>query len=214
MEGRASSIRDNIDQLWVNGKGFYESTSDGRADDRANALAVYAGLAKPSQYEQIRDVLVNIKKSSPYMDKYVLEALYLMGYPDEAMARIKDRYAPMVNDPDHSTLWEFFAGPEQDAAGTFNHAWTGGPLTMMSRYAAGIQQVEPSFTEFAVRPQLGTLKQVSADVHSVNGEIAVSIDATDRHDVRPRRHRALSAPSPGSTSRPPSSTTPPSTATR
>ncbi len=180
MEGRAKSIRDNIDTLWVDGKGFYESTGDGRADDRANALAVYAGLAKPSQYEQIRDVLVNIKKSSPYMDKYVLEALYMMGYPDDAMARMKDRYAPMVNDPDHSTLWEFFAGPEQDAAGTFNHGWTGGPLTMMSRYAAGIQQVEPGFTEFAVRPQLGTLKQVSADVHSVNGEIAVSVDATDK----------------------------------
>jgi hypothetical protein len=180
LEARATSIRDNIDKLWVPGKGFYDSTGDGRADDRANALAVYAGLAKPSQYEQIRDVLVKIKKSSPYMDKYVLEALYLMGYPDDAMARMKDRYAPMVNDPDHSTLWEFFAGPEQDAAGTFNHAWTGGPLTMMSRYAAGIQQVEPGFTEFAVRPQLGTMKQVSADVHSVNGEIAVSIDATDR----------------------------------
>lgn len=180
LEGRATSIRDNIDKLWVDGKGFYESTGDGRADDRANALAVYAGLAKPSQYEQIRDVLVNVKKSSPYMDKYVLEALYLMGYPDDAMARMKDRYAPMVNDPDHSTLWEFFAGPEQDAAGTFNHAWTGGPLTMMSRYAAGIQPVAPGFTEFAVRPQLGTMKQVSADVHSVNGEIAVSVDATDR----------------------------------
>lgn len=180
MKGRADSIRDNIDKLWVPGKGFYESTGDGRADDRANALAVYAGLAKPSQYEQIRDVLVNIKKSSPYMDKYVLEALYLMGYPEDAIARMKDRYAPMVNDPDHSTLWEFFAGPEQDTAGTFNHAWTGGPLTMLSRYAAGIQQIEPGFAEFAVRPQLGTLKTISADVHSIGGPIAVDIDARDR----------------------------------
>lgn len=180
MKTRADSIRDNIDKLWVEGKGFYESTGDGRADDRANALAVYAGLAKPAQYEQIRDVLVNIKKSSPYMDKYVLEALYLMGYPNDAIARMKDRYAPMVNDPDHSTLWEFFAGPEQDAAGTFNHAWTGGPLTMLSRYAAGIQQINPGFAEFAVRPQLGTLKTVSAKVHSIGGRIQVDIDARDR----------------------------------
>ncbi|WP_182523682.1 alpha-L-rhamnosidase C-terminal domain-containing protein [Nocardioides dongkuii] len=180
MQGRADSIRDNLDKLWVEGKGYYESTGDGRADDRANALAVYAGLAKPSQYEQIRDVLVNIKKASPYMDKYVLEALYLMGYPDDAVARMKDRYAPMVNDPEHSTLWEFFAGPEQDAAGTFNHAWTGGPLTMMSRYAAGIQPIEPGFAEFAVRPQLGALKTVGAKVHSVGGKIQVGIDARNR----------------------------------
>ncbi|WP_205474060.1 Ig-like domain-containing protein [Nocardioides sp. SYSU D00038] len=179
MQERVDSIADNIDKLWVEGKGYYESTGDGRADDRANALAVYAGLADPSQYEQIRDVLVNVKKSSPYMDKYALEALYLMGYPDDAIARMKDRYAPMVNDPDHSTLWEFFAGPEQDAAGTFNHAWTGGPLTMMSRYAAGIQPVTPGFEEFAVRPQLGSLKSVQAGVHSVNGKIAVQIDAAD-----------------------------------
>ncbi|WP_244928987.1 Ig-like domain-containing protein [Nocardioides sp. W7] len=180
MQGRADSIRDNLDKLWVEGKGYYESTGDGRADDRANALAVYAGLADPAQYEQIRDVLVNVKKSSPYMDKYVLEALYLMGYPDDAVARMKDRYAPMVNDPEHSTLWEFFAGPEQDDAGTFNHAWTGGPLTMMSRYAAGIQPIKPGFAEFAVRPQLGTLKTVGAKVHSVGGKIQVDIDARDR----------------------------------
>jgi hypothetical protein len=178
MQTRVDSIEDNIDKLWVDGKGFYESTSDGRADDRANALAVYAGLAKPAQYRQIRDVLVNVKKSSPYMDKYVLEALYLMGYPNDAIARMKDRYAPMVNDAEHSTLWEFFAGPEQDAAGTFNHAWTGGPLTMMSRYAAGIQPIKPGFAEFAVRPQLGTLKTVQANVHGANGTIGVKIDAT------------------------------------
>ncbi|MEO9322192.1 alpha-L-rhamnosidase C-terminal domain-containing protein [Nocardioides sp. C4-1] len=179
LQERATSIEDNIEKLWVPGKGYYESTGDGRADDRANALAVYAGLAKPEHYETIRDVLVNIQKSSPYMDKYVLEALYLMGDPDAAIARMKDRYAPMVNDPDHSTLWEFFAGPEQDAAGTFNHAWTGGPLTMLSRYGAGIQPITPGFAEFAVRPQLGSLKTVNADVHSANGEIAVAIDARD-----------------------------------
>lgn len=179
LQARADSIKANIDKLWVPGKGFYESTSDGRADDRANALAVYAGLAKPSQYQQIRDVLVNVKKSSPYMDKYVLEALYLMGYPNDAIARMKDRYAPMVNDPDHSTLWEFFAGPEQDASGTFNHAWTGGPLTMMSRYAAGIQPTEPGFAEFAVKPQLGSLKTVAAAVNVASGKIDVKIDASD-----------------------------------
>ncbi|MDQ6523191.1 Ig-like domain-containing protein [Nocardioides sp. LHD-245] len=181
MRGRADSIRDNIDRFWVDGKGYYESTGDGGADDRANALAVYAGLADEAHYEQIRDVLVNVKKSSPYMDKYVLEALYLMGYPDDAIARMKDRYAPMVNDPDHSTLWEFFAGPEQDAAGTFNHAWTGGPLTMMSRYAAGIRPLTPGFAEFVVNPDLGSLKTIDATVHSVNGMIEVTIDATDPH---------------------------------
>lgn len=184
MQSRVDSIADNLDKLWVDGKGFYESTGDGKADDRANALAVYAGLAKPDQYEQIKDVLVNVKKSSPYMDKYVLEALYLMGYPEEAMARMKDRYAPMVNDPEHSTLWEFFAGPEQDAAGTFNHAWTGGPLTMMSRYAAGLQPIKPGFAEFAVRPQLGSMKTVAANVHSVNGKIAVKIDASNPKTYR------------------------------
>lgn len=179
MQGRVDSIKNNIEKLWVDGKGYYESTGDGKADDRANALAVYSGLADPAHYEQIRDVLVNVKKSSPYMDKYALEALYMMGYPDQAMARMKDRYAPMVNDPDHSTLWEFFAGPEQDAAGTFNHAWTGGPLTMMSRYAAGIQPIKPGFAEFAVRPQLGSMKTVEAKVHSANGKINVKINAKD-----------------------------------
>ena len=60
--------------------------SRGRPRQRARG---YSGLAKPGQYEQIRDVLIKVKKSSPYMDKYVLEALYLMGYADAAIARMR-----------------------------------------------------------------------------------------------------------------------------
>jgi uncharacterized protein YjdB len=105
------------------------------------------------------------------MEKYVLEALYQMGYEKEAMTRIKDRYGDMVDSP-LTTLWEFW----DPNSGTQNHAWTGGPLTMMSMYAAGVSPVEPGYTKFKVAPQLGTMNKIDAKVPTVKGEINVKVE--------------------------------------
>ena len=44
--------------------------------------------------------------ASPYMEKYVYEALYRMNYPSQANARLEKRFAEMVNNDYFTTLFE------------------------------------------------------------------------------------------------------------
>lgn len=114
--------------------------------------------------------------ASPYMEKYVLEALCLMGEPALAQDRMKRRYAKMVNDADYTTLWEGWEiGEKEFGGGTINHAWSGGPLTIMSQYFAGIAPTSPAFETFRVFPQLGHLHDLSASVATARGLIQVSV---------------------------------------
>jgi hypothetical protein len=62
-----------------------------------------------------------------------------------------------------------------DGGGTINHAWTGGPLTLLSQYVAGIAPTQPGYAEFQVLPELGDLTQVAANVASSKGAISVDI---------------------------------------
>ena len=97
-------------------------------DDRANALAVICGLARASDYEGIRKVLITVFNSTPYMEYYVLEALCQMGYFYDAYDRMLSRYNKLILN-ENSTLWEDFY-----LLGTRNHAWSGGPLVIVSKY--------------------------------------------------------------------------------
>jgi len=160
---------------------FYRSPEhQGLTDDRANALAVVAGLASEEYFPEITKFLQSNTHASPYMEKYVLEALYLMGQPDAAMERTLTRYEKMIDAP-HSTLWENFARPDQDqpGSGTYNHAWSGGPLTMMHQYVAGVSPLEPAFKKFSVRPQLGKLNRVSTTIPTLAGSpITLKVERT------------------------------------
>jgi hypothetical protein len=156
---------------------FYRSpTHEGETDDRANALAVVAGLASPDYYPAITKFLQTNMHASPYMEKYVLEAFFLMGEPEAGIERMLGRYASMIDCPE-TTLWENFARPGSDepGSGTYNHAWSGGPLTMMHQYIAGIEPTAPGFKRFSVKPQLGPLKLVETTVPTPHGKIQLVV---------------------------------------
>ena len=148
----------------------YKFSRPEQPDDRANALAVLAGLADKTQYPIILNVLKNQFNSSPYMEKYVLDAMFAMGEESAALARMRLRYAEMIAD-EHTTLWEHFL----KGWGTKNHAWTGGPLINLSGHVAGIWPEKPGYERFHVLPQPADLEEVIARVPSVKGDIDVSI---------------------------------------
>ena len=102
-------------------------------DDRANAMAVLSGLCPKEKYPLIAYILMSVFNSTTYMENYVLMALCEMGYKEDAFSRMMSRYKPLIDSP-NSTLWEDFFH-----LGTRNHAWSGGPATMLLRYFAGIQ---------------------------------------------------------------------------
>ena len=91
------------------------------------------------------------------MEKYVLEALFQMNEPAFALERMKQRYAKMMDYPEYTTLFEGWGiGPDGFGGGTINHAWSGGPLTLLSQKVCGIEPTSPGFRSFKVCPQMGT----------------------------------------------------------
>lgn len=178
---RMQSIEANFVPVFWNASGqHFRSSGMTIPDDRANALAVVAGLAKPQHYAGIRTVLQQRTFASPYMEKYVLEALAMMASDSLVLARMKNRYTPMVNSP-YTTLWEVWAGLSE---GTINHGWNA-PNTVLSQYIAGISPTAPGWSRYHVRPQMGTLTSVSQTVPTVKGLITVSDSLfSDRFTMR------------------------------
>ena len=98
------------------------------------------GLRHRRNFPRSKAVLCTEYHASPYMEKYVLEALMLMGDPDAALARMKKRYGKIVDGP-WTTLPELW----DPRSGTHNHAWAGGPLTILSQYFAGLEPLAPAW---------------------------------------------------------------------
>ncbi len=173
---RKDAIAKGYKTLWT--ENGFKSDDAKNPDDRANALAVLAGLAQKEQYETITNVLTTTQNSSPYMEYYVLEALCKMGEYELAKDRIKDRYEDMVN-ADYSTLWEFW-----DAwRGTKNHAWSGGPLVIMSKHFAGITPAEAGYEKVKIDPQYTLSDSISCTVPSVKGLITLNYEKVDENYI-------------------------------
>ena len=168
---RKNTIAKGYQTLWTD-EGF-RSEDARKPDDRANALAVLSGLAKKEQYGVIADVLTTTENSSPYMEYYVLEALCKMGEYEAAKDRIKNRYEGMISE-DYSTLWEFWNSWQ----GTKNHAWSGGPLVIMSKHFAGITPLEAGYEKVKIEPQYTLSDILSCTVPSVKGLITLNYEKT------------------------------------
>lgn len=134
VDERISGIESVFESAFWKGSGY---ASGSLMDDRANAMAVLSGLADPSHYETLRTVLVSVQNATPYMEYYVLEALCQMGFRDNALLRIKARYHNLIRNG-NSTLWEDFS-----ILGTKNHAWSGGPLTILLKYFPERLRMDP-----------------------------------------------------------------------
>ena len=163
---RKAAIADGYKSLWT--EDGFKSRDVLKPDDRANALAVLAGLADKEQYEAIKTVLTTTENSSPYMEYYVLEALCAMGEYEAARDRIKERYNEMVCE-DYSTLWELW----NSWGGTKNHAWSGGPLVIMSKHFAGITPLEAGYEKVKIDPQYALSENINCTVPGVKGLITL-----------------------------------------
>ena len=185
---RKAVIEKGYKKLWTE-KGF-KSEDVKNPDDRANALAVLAGLAEKEQYSTIKNVLRDTQNSSPYMEYYVLEALCKMGEYEAARDRIKDRYEGMMYE-DYSTLWEFWDSWQ----GTMNHAWSGGPLVIMSKHFAGITPVEAGYERVKIDPQYSLSHSMICTVPSVKGLITLNYEKIEGayavNITLPQRARAV-----------------------
>ncbi len=168
---RKEAVSKGYKTLWT--EDGFKSDDVKEPDDRANALAVLSGLAEKEQYDTITKVLTTTQNSSPYMEYYVLEALCKMEKYEAARDRIKDRYNDMMCE-DYSTLWEFWNSWQ----GTKNHAWSGGPLVIMSKHFAGIVPLEAGYEKVKIDPQYELSDSINCTVPSAKGLITLEYEKT------------------------------------
>ena len=184
-EAKRKRIAESYNKVFWNGREYRSPGYGGKTDDRGHAMALVFGLVTPEQWPAIQAVFTREFHSSPYTEKFVLESLLLMNQPEAALARMKSRYAKMVESP-LSTLWEGWGvGAEGYGGGSYNHGWAGGPLTLMHEYVAGVLPTAPAFATYEVKPRLGPLKRVQAVSHTLKGLVRVELQrAADSFRLR------------------------------
>ena len=60
-----------------------------------------------------------------------------------------------------------------------NHAWSGGPLVIMSKHFAGITPAKAGYEKIKIEPQYAMSDSMSCSVPSVKGIITLSYEKTD-----------------------------------
>lgn len=175
------ALKKAFNAAFWNGKAYRHPDYRLKTDDRVQALAIVSGLADKEKYPALIKVLKQNEHASPYMEKYVIEALFRMGENYYGMERMKRRFAEMVNDSEHTTLYEGWGiGPNGFPGGTTNHAWSGGGLTILSQYVCGITPTEAGYKAYRIAPQPTGVKEAEILVPTVKGNIKVSFKDDER----------------------------------
>ena len=176
---KMEKLKTAFNQKFWNGKAYRSPQHQGETDDRAQGLAVVSGIAPQAHFPAIRKVLQKEFHASPYMEKYILECLFQMGYAEDALKRMKTRFSEMV-ESEITTLWEGWEiGGAKWGGGTYNHAWSGGGLTLLSNKVVGIQPLEAGYRKVRIHPQMGFLKKAEATVETVLGTLEVRVEVVD-----------------------------------
>lgn len=171
FEEQYQLLKNSINKHYWQNREYRSDNYTGKTDDRGNALAVLAGVADEDKYEAISQILMENFHASPYMERFVLEALFTMNRSDLAIGRLKTRYRGMV-ESEVSTLWENW----DESVGSYNHAWSGSPLHLLPQYIAGIKPLTPGFSRFEVIPNMDSLRFIHCKITTSNGNIEVNID--------------------------------------
>lgn len=169
-------IYEAFNRNW-DGSAYRHSSYNGATDDRVQALAVVAGLADSTKYDAIFNTIKAQEYASPYMEKYVLEALMKMGQGAYAVERFKRRFKNMIDDTRHTTLFE---GWEEGGygGGSTNHAWSGGMLTVIAENVCGVKPVESAWKTIEICPN-PVISQCAIEIPSVQGLVKSAFSDND-----------------------------------
>lgn len=175
LSNQMAEFKQAYNEKFWNGKVYRSPSYTEDTDDRVHALAVVSGLADSKQFPSIFKVFQTKEYASPYMEKYVTEALFLMGKGEYGLQRMKKRFKEMVEDPQCSTLYEGWGiGENGYGGGSSNHAWSGGGLTVLAQYVCGVLPIESGYSKFMVKPIFAGLNNVALTMECVKGKIKVS----------------------------------------
>ncbi len=169
IESIMTRLKDSYNRLYWTGNGYRSPSYKDRTDDRPQAMAVLSGIASEEKYPVISEILRTTDMASTYMEKYMVEALFVMGQSSAALDRMKRRMATIMDDRS-STLYEHW-----NWTNSSNHAWSGANIILLGQKVCGVAPLTPGFKTFSVRPQMGWLKRASTSFETKYGTIKVSL---------------------------------------
>lgn len=182
IDAKLEAVRSAFDGKYWKGS-YYMSSQVKEPDDRANAMAVNAGLADRSKWGAIyENVLTKKTYSSCFFDRWVFEALCAMGKQDYALLRMANRYKTMIP-CSVTTLWEHYDRwwasriDAFDEGSTLNHGWNP-PAIILSGTITGIAPEVPAWSTYHVLPKEAFLTDIKCVVPSIKGNVAVDIKKT------------------------------------
>ena len=176
-------VRCAVNELCWTPEGYRHPAYEGETDDRVQALAVLGGIAGPDKYDALYEAFCREYHASSFMEKYVMEALFVIGHGDFALERARQRYDFMVNHPDFDTLFESWeVGVKDWRCGSVNHAWSGGILAVLPEKLMGVYPLEAGWKRFAVKPVAGIMDNYELSFPTVAGTVATKLKS--RRGVR------------------------------
>ena len=182
IDAKLDKIRRTFDSLYWK-ETCYRSSQVTTPDDRANAMAVNAGLADRAKWDAIYEhVLTKKFNASNFFDRWVFEALCTMGKQEYAMLRMYSRYKTMIPCT-FTTLWEGYdrwwasVTDAFELPSSLNHGWNP-PVIILSQCIAGVSPEAPGWSTYHVLPREAFLTAIRVVVPSIKGSVTVDIKKT------------------------------------
>ncbi len=182
IDAKMAEIKSTFDSKYWKGS-FYISEQVKEPDDRANAMAVHSGLAERAKWDAIYENVLSKKTySSCFFDRWVFEALCMMGREEAALLRMSTRYRTMIPCR-FTTLWEHYDRwwasrvDSFDAASSLNHGWNP-PAIILSQTITGISPEAPGWSIYHVLPKEAFLTSLKCVVPTIKGKVAVEMKKT------------------------------------
>jgi len=179
------------ERFWSEGDGaFRDCTDSARVGRHANFLAVLAGIPSETQRDRlIESVLRNPDippVGTPYMRSLEAMAMARCGMRDEMTEDLRAYWGGMI-EAGATTFWERY---DHTAAGEAHysmysrpfgaslcHAWSAGPVFLLSRDLFGLEALAPGWSRFTLRPQPLGLDHAAATIPTPHGPIRIAQDA-------------------------------------
>ncbi len=182
IDAKMAEIKSTFDSKYWKGS-FYMSEQVKEPDDRANAMAVHSGLAERAKWDAIyENVLIKKTYSSCFFDRWVFEALCMMGHEEAALLRMASRYKTMIP-CSFTTLWEHYDRwwasriDSMDEGSSLNHGWNP-PAIILSQTITGISPEAPGWSIYHVLPKEAFLTSLKCVVPTFKGKVAVEMKKT------------------------------------
>jgi hypothetical protein len=191
--------------FWDTERGLYrerESPADPFATQLTQALMLLSGHAPRPQESALAAALGNPDLLTPelYLQHVVLRALVRGGHADQALARVRELWMPMIR-AGSPTIWEAAVHQKGKAAfdnsGSLCHGFATAPIDLLQGTLLGVRPLEPGFSRFGVAPHALGLDWACGAVPTPRGLIRIEWrrhPATDADPSRPLLFLRLDVP--------------------